>query len=251
MEMRVDNGKRYVDSLEKIRNKLAEEKLKYEKEYYTRTLSQSDDRLMKIYLMTIGNQIENIEHHPIKDRVAKTVVGSTRSSVEIRLTDHNKIGKKHFDPRTKHGAPRWVLCMILFIPDMLRTHVSTKVFTKFLETAHATGKMQRIIHLQRLFDLACYVDPQFKSEVESQRTKVKLNSLKHHVFKPDDVENKNQDLLYCIYNFSKKRQYELCHVISNQSHLVLCYHECSFAHVVVCQTPSHPHNADGQTHYHC
>lgn len=149
----------------------------YEDAYFTTPLVPDDEHFMKLYLMTIGppsmmlrkRQERSGTHVQRGDgrlqpefdwkKVLTACIGMSRKASSSRVAYHNVIGAGHEDPRTKHGAGHWVLCMVIFLPDTLRDHVYWKDIRDYWSCFHGTGKINGGLAIARLFGLRCHVMP--------------------------------------------------------------------------------------------
>lgn len=182
------NSQYWIKTIEEARKYAIDNNIQWEPEYYAAELLPHDKKWMKMYLMTIGNPTVKNVSFPIRKKTLTAYIGSSCNSSVSRVLDHNKIGSSHEEPRTKNGATRWVLCMVLFIPTNLRRLLSTKVMKKFWEAAHGCGKITRGLLLQKMFSLRMYISPDIESIMSIHRAKLdKLNHIKEYNFAPVGV----------------------------------------------------------------
>ena len=178
----------FLEIIENTRNFMMENKVTYEPALYTSKLRPEETKFLKMYLMTVGS-IANAE--PAKNvKRRKTLgayVGASRSSTVLRIHQHNNIGVKHKNPRTRTGASNWTLCMILFIPNTLREYVSSKVIHRYWDAAHGKGKINRGLFLQQFLGLPCFIPENLKDIVNKQKEKFKMPSFIEYDFKPERI----------------------------------------------------------------
>jgi len=181
----------YFKMIELIRNQFVERKIKYERELYTSVLTPDEDKFLKMYLITVG--YINDKEKPKRKKTLTAFVGASRTSTLIRIHEHNLMGAEHKNPRTKNGASLWKLCMILYVPDTLRRHISSQVLHKYWDSAHGKGKINRGIFMSKYLGLPCYIPEELKESVFEQNEKFKSPSYKTYDFKPVNVEVNNSN----------------------------------------------------------
>lgn len=185
---RKGNSEELLKILQEVRGEMVKDNAKYEDSYYTEKLTPDDDKLMKLYLMTIGVP-GKASVHPVKKKVLTAYIGASVAPTYNRIHVHNNIGITHRNPRTKTGASRWTLCMVLFIPRVLREKVSSKIIKRYWEAAHGRGKIKRGLLLQRMFGLVCYVPDDAKKVVSEQMPPAKLLTFDKYNFKTPTAAN--------------------------------------------------------------
>lgn len=186
------NSQYWIKTIEEVRKYAITNGIRWEAEYYTSEMTPQDKKWMKMYLMTIGNPTVKNVNFPIRKKTLTAYIGSSYNSSLSRVLDHNKPGSSHEEPRTKNGATRWILCMVLFIPGNLRRLLSTKIMKKFWEAAHGCGKITRGLLLQRMFSLRMYISPDIESIMSMHRAKLdKISHVKEYDFAPAGVTIKD------------------------------------------------------------
>jgi len=191
-----ENSESLMKILKEVRDEMIRDKVKYEDTYYTEPLTPRDGKLMKLYLMTIGLPGKNSDNQPVKKKVLTAYIGASTAPTLERVHSHNIIGATHRNPRTKLGASRWTLCMVLFIPKVLRSKVSSKIIKHYWEAAHGRGKIKRGLLLQHMFGLSCFVPPAAKDIVRGQMPASKLLSFDKCSFKAPGIINTNKALSF-------------------------------------------------------
>jgi hypothetical protein len=191
------NSALLMHTITKAREQMKKAGVKYEPEYYTTPLDPEDRTLMKLYLTNIGAPGIPSASRPARSVAPKVLTarvgGSCKSTIE-RVHRHNQLGAHHCDPRTKHGAGRWVLCMVLYIPQTLRRYCSSKVLKHYWSTTHGGGKLRCGIMLHKYLGLHCTVMSVALPAVRQQMPKVVLPDTDVYDFRPEGVENVNQSL---------------------------------------------------------
>ena len=180
----------------------------YEPELYTTPLTCEDTKFLKMYLITIGKPgskrvdeavvEDGDEDTPPKTHAKKKTltayVGASHSPTSTRVHKHNNIGVAHRNPRTRNGASRWNLAIVLFIPRVLRDILSSKVIHKYWDAAHGAGKLKRGLFLHRYLGLPCLVQDIAKDAMAEQNKKLKMPPFVRHSFKPKNIVNVNKQL---------------------------------------------------------
>jgi len=179
----------YLNMIDSVRNTMINNKVAYEHELYQSKLAPDDSRFLKMYLMTVGSVAAAADTSKTtkKRKTLTAYVGASKSSTLLRIHQHNNVGVKHKNPRTKTGASNWMLCMILFIPKTLRDHISSKVIHRYWDAAHGKGKINRGIFLHHYLGLPCYIPEELKETVDKQQEKFKMPSFIEYDFKPIDA----------------------------------------------------------------
>ena len=184
-----------MDATIGIRRSMIRDRVRYEPGYYTSRLDPHDSKHKKLYLMTIGRPGRRNTDLPVARKVLTARVGLSSQSSFERVQEHNRPGDQHVDPLTKHGAGHWVLCMALYVPKTLERYTSTKVLRDFWRTAHGGGKIRCGIMLHRYLGLHCTVTEEAMDAARQQAPKVVLPEPEYYEFKPEGVENANQNLV--------------------------------------------------------
>jgi hypothetical protein len=115
-----------------------------------------------------------------------------------RVHKHNSVGAAHSNPRTRSGATRWKLAIVLFIPRTLRDIISSKIIHKYWDAAHGAGKLKRGLFLHRYLGLPCMVLDIAREAMAEQEKKLKMPSFSRHSFKPKNIVNVNKSL-FALY----------------------------------------------------
>ena len=189
------NSTLLMDEITRARRQMIQDGAKYEREYYTTPLRPEDRSMMKLYLMTIGPPGQRDPERRVALKVLTARVGVSREPTDERVQTHNRPGSGHSDPLTKHGAGHWVLCMVLYMPATLRRYCSSKVLRNYWRTAHGGGKLRCGIMLHKYLGLHCTVTDEALAAVRQQAPKVVLPDNDPYDFKPEGVENVNQNLV--------------------------------------------------------
>lgn len=188
-------SKQLHDRLAAGRRKLVESGVKYERDYYERPLSDQDDKLLKMYLMTVGPPGSTTPSSVMAvKKVLTAYVGLSRTPTYTRVHGHNNVGNRSADSRTRNGAGRWILCMILYIPNNLRTVVSSRLLKAYWEAGHGMGKFKRGLFLSRYFGLHCTITDDAAATVALADFPSPSDS--YDLFKPANItHNANSTLL--------------------------------------------------------
>lgn len=172
-------------------------KVKYDARMYSDALTPESNDILKMYLMTVGPPRSKNKKpdatFQIKKKTLTAYVGCSASSTYMRIIRHNVPGPTHTNKRTKNGAPRWTLCMVLYIPNELRNHISLKMVKHFWDTAHGSGKIKLGLFLHRQLGIPCYITDEAREAVTEQIQKLKATPTNRQLFKPatmSDVNNK-------------------------------------------------------------
>lgn len=183
--------------IESIRAHMLKNSVTYEPELFTEKIEIDSQKHMKMYLMHAGSLDSKKKNttaattpaHP-KKKTATTYVGCSITSANLRVMQHN--ARLTNNRRTEHNANQWSLCMVLFIPETLRSVISTKVLKKYWDTGHGCGKIRLGLVLHNLLELPCHVMSDAVNEVAIQSKKLKLQQIQH-IFKPPNVLDINKD----------------------------------------------------------
>ena len=184
-----------MDEIVRARRQMINDGVTYEPEYYTRRLEPDETEFMKMYLMTIGRPGKKERQRVKTKKVLTAFVGLSRRPTPERVQEHNRMGTDHVDIRTKHGAGQWLLCMVVYLPERLRSYISRKVLRDYWRTTHGPGKIRCGIMLHRYLGLHCSVLSEAESAVEVQIAKVVLPDTEEHDFRPEGVVDVNHDLV--------------------------------------------------------
>jgi hypothetical protein len=186
----------YYKMLEITRAIFVDNKIKYEKELYTTSLNPEDNKFLKMYLMTVGSPTDS--ERPKRKKTLTAFVGASQTSTVRRVHEHNIMGAEHKNPRTKNGASMWKLCMILFVPQTLRDHLSSQIIHKYWDSAHGKGKINRGLFLHKFFGLPCYIPDDLREIILQQSEKFKMPLFKEYDFKPANVNSNesNKKLIF-------------------------------------------------------
>lgn len=184
-----------LNAIVQLRRAMIRDNVHYEADYYTTPMSPHDSKVQKLYLMTIGPPGRRDDDRPVAKKVLTAYVGGSRQSTVSRVQEHNRPGSDRADPRTKHGAGHWVMCMIIYVPQTLRQYESSRILRDYWRTAHGGGKIRCGIMLHRYLGLHCTVTDEALDAVRQQMPKVALPDTDVYDFKPEGVENVNQKLV--------------------------------------------------------
>ena len=191
-------------AIEEARLNMLNDGVQYGSEMYTDKLTINDSTYMKMYLISVGAPCskKNMTHKqmiPVKKKTATTYVGSSTTATTQRVFKHNNgiasDSKTAYNFKTDPNKYKWVLCMVLFLPAVLRKYISTKTLRKYWEKGHGCGKIRLGIFLHRYLEIPCYVSEEAMDEVRLQKTKIKMDPIQY-VFKPKGVKNINKNLFF-------------------------------------------------------
>lgn len=186
-----------------ITEKVAEMKknrVQYDTSLYAAPLTPDNKDMLKMYLMTVGPPRSKKKQadatFQVKKKTLTAYVGCSASSTYMRVIRHNITGAMHTNKRTKNGAPRWTLCMVLFIPNELRNHISINMVKYLWDTAHGSGKIKLGLFLHRQLGVPCYITDEARDAVTEQIQKIKTTPSNRQLFKPANVTDVNNKMYF-------------------------------------------------------
>ena len=160
-----------VDLYAKLREvvtNLLEIGLVYEDPYHMANVDDkgdTDSSFMHLYVMNIGNPGDP-HKKPAKRKTLTAYAGASVDPVVDRVAEHNNGAAEIKNPKTRDGISRWTLCIVIFIPKILRDHVTTKLLKHYLVMAHGIkGKLLRCYELIKMFNLRYYIPPERREYV--------------------------------------------------------------------------------------
>lgn len=170
------------------RRLLLDSGFQYERSYWKGKLDHTDGRYFKLYAMNIGRPGDT-NMHPPKKKSVRVFVGGSRHPTILRVFEHNDISAPYRNPKTRDGATRWVLCIVLFYPLRLREVMSSQLMKLYWRKAHGLpGKLTRAFEIIRKFNLRYYIPPEHAAfvrrfEVASRRMYPNTD----HLFRDPDI----------------------------------------------------------------
>lgn len=141
----------------------------YDDDYFATTLDENATGHTMLYIMNVGDPGDP-HRAPAKRKSVSAYFGCIgyHDTAKSHVDHHNNPDSVPKNSKTRPGAGRWTLCMIVAIPEQLVARDIFRTMHSYGETAHGiSGKIRRATELITIFNLIYHVPPRHVAYVEA------------------------------------------------------------------------------------
>ena len=157
------------NELFEIKNKLKTANVVYDESYFTAQLDENSKNRTMLYIMNVGDPSDP-NREPAKRKSVSAYFGQIghKYTAAYHVDHHNNRNSQPKNCKTRPSAGRWILCMVIALPDEILEYDAANIMHKYGATAHGiAGKIGRATELITMFNLRYYVPRAFSQYIEA------------------------------------------------------------------------------------